>query len=113
MIYYVYILTNNRHTVFYTGITNNIDNRVFLHKVKFNKGFTARYNCTKLVYYEEFPDPTEAIHREKQVKKYRRNWKKEMITKMNPEWRDLSENWYDPREIESFKEAMRDRGPAR
>ena len=110
MIYYVYILTNDRHTVFYTGVTNDIDNRVFLHKVKYNKGFTAKYNCCKLVYYEEFHSPTEAIHREKQLKKYRRDWKKDLINKMNPEWKDLSEGWYDQREFDSFKESMRDSG---
>jgi len=106
MIYYVYILTNITHTVFYTGITNDIDNRVFLHKVKYNQGFTSKYNCTKLVYYEEFHNPTEAIHREKQLKKYRRVWKRDLIKKLNPHWKDLSNGWYDRREFESFRKSM-------
>jgi putative endonuclease len=104
--YYVYILTNITHTVLYTGVTNNIDNRVFLHKVKYNVGFTSKYNCTKLVYYEEFFDPTEAIHREKQLKKYRRDWKRNLISTMNPQWKDLSNGWYPRKEFESFRKTM-------
>lgn len=64
-IYYVYILTNKGHNVFYTGMTNNLEDRIFLHKVKYNKGFTSKYNCNKLVYYEEYPNAKDAIHREK------------------------------------------------
>jgi len=101
MTYYVYILTNV-NTVLYTGITNNLEERVFSHKVKRNPGFTARYNCCVLVYYEEFHDPTTAIHREKQLKRYHREWKHNLINSMNPEWKDLSEGWYDPREFETF-----------
>ena len=103
MLYYVYILTNKGNTVFYTGMTNNLENRVFLHKVKYNEGFTSRYNCTKLVYYEEFTSPADAIHREKQLKKYVRAWKKDLINIMNPTWADLSADWYDQREFDSFK----------
>ena len=106
MIYYVYIITNITNTVFYTGVTNNLDNRIFLHKVKYNNGFTSKYNCSKLVYYEEFYSPDEAIHREKQLKKYRRDWKRNLINKMNPKWKDLSNGWYDRREFESFKKSM-------
>lgn len=100
--YFVYILTNWKHTVFYTGITNNIERRVFEHKIKFNKGFTNRYNCNQLVYYEEFGYVWDAIHREKQLKKYRRDWKKNLINSMNPDWQDLSAGWYDSREFENF-----------
>ncbi len=104
MIYYVYIMTNPRHTVLYTGVTNDIERRSFEHKVQENKkSFTARYNCCQPVYYEEFGDITEAIHREKQLKKYRRAWKEDLITKMNFEWKDLSEGWFDPRELEFAK----------
>ena len=102
MIYSVYILTNKHHTVFYVGVTNNLARRVFQHKVKLNRGFTAKYNCDKLVYFEEFRYIRDAIHREKQLKKYRRDWKKDMITEMNSEWKDLSDGWYDPREFETF-----------
>jgi putative endonuclease len=101
MVYYVYIITNPRHTVLYTGVTNDIVRRSFEHKVKENKkSFTARYNCNKLIYFEEFGDITEAIHREKQLKKYRREWKLDLITKMNADWKDLSEDWIDRRELE-------------
>ena len=102
MIYYVYILTNKHHTVLYTGVTNNIERRVFEHKTKVNPGFTARYNCDRLVYFEEFQSIRIALHRERQLKKYRREWKENMISQMNPEWRDLSDGWYDPREFETF-----------
>lgn len=100
MVYFVYILTNPRHTVLYTAITNDLEQRVFDHKAKINKGFTAKYNCSLLVYFEEFCDITEAIHREKQLKKYQREWKMELIDKSNPKWTDLSEGWYDQREFE-------------
>ena len=100
MIYYVYLLTNTRHTVFYIGVTNDLEQRVFEHKAKINRGFTARYNCTVLVYFEEFNEIIDAIHREKQLKRYQRKWKKELVIDLNPEWKDLSEGWYDKREFE-------------
>jgi putative endonuclease len=104
MTYYVYIMTNARHTVLYVGVTNNLERRVFDHKVKRNKhSFTARYNCNNLVYYEEFQEIKDAIHREKQLKKYQRKWKEELIEGMNAEWKDLSEGWYDLKEFEMFK----------
>src|SRR5687767_5652827 len=81
--YYVYILTNQHHTVLYTGMTNSLEQRVYDHKVKRNKGFTYKYNCDKLVYFEEFATPTDAIAREKQLKKYLRAWKEDLINKMN------------------------------
>jgi putative endonuclease len=97
-------MTNDRHTVLYVGVTNNLESRVFDHKVKRNKrSFTAKYNCKKLVYYEEFIEIKEAIHREKQLKKYHRKWKEELIEGKNSEWKDLSEGWYDPKEFELFK----------
>jgi putative endonuclease len=98
MTYYVYIMTNDRHTVLYVGVTNDLENRVFDHKVK-----RAKYNCGNLVYYEEFGAIKNAIDREKQLKKYHRQWKEELIETVNPEWKDLSEAWYDPKEFEMFK----------
>lgn len=104
MTYYVYIMTNHRHTVYYTGITNNLESRVFDYKVKRDKrSFTAKYNCDCLMYYEEFSDIKNAIHREKQVKKYNRAWKVELINSFNPAWKDLSADWYDLKEFELFK----------
>jgi putative endonuclease len=98
----VYILSNWKFTVLYTGVTNDLFRRVFEHKVKLNKGFTSKYNCNKLLYYEEFGDVMDAINREKQIKKYKRAWKKNLINSMNPEWKDLSEGWYDQRELANF-----------
>jgi putative endonuclease len=80
----------------YVGVTNNLDFRVFQHKEKLNRGFTQRYNCVKLVYYEEFGDITEAIAREKELKGWRRSKKVALIESMNPDWRDLSLDWGDP-----------------
>ncbi len=101
-IYSVYILANARHTVFYTGVTNDLVLRVFQHKIRQMKGFTKRYNCEKLLYYEEFHDIRKAIHREKQLKRYSREWKENLINQMNPERKDLSENWYDEREFKTY-----------
>ncbi len=89
--YYVYILTNKFNTVLYTGITNNLKRRVYEHKNKFVDGFTKKYNVSKLVYYEIFEDPYNAITREKQIKGWTRNKKKELINSFNPTWEDLYE----------------------
>ncbi|MEJ2616306.1 MAG: GIY-YIG nuclease family protein [Ignavibacteriaceae bacterium] len=90
--YYVYILSNKSKTL-YTGITNNLQRRVFEHKSKKIKGFTSRYNITVLVYYEITNDVKSAIAREKQIKGWVRKKKIALIESMNPEWRDLSEGW--------------------
>jgi putative endonuclease len=104
MTYYVYIMSNDRHTVLYTGVTNDLESRVFDHKVKRDKkAFTAKYNCDQLVYFEEFGNIKEAIHREKQIKKYLRVYKKNLIHSINPEWKDLSADWFDSKEFELFK----------
>jgi putative endonuclease len=89
--YYIYILTNQYHTVFYVGVTNNLIRRVYEHKNKLVKGFTSKYNINKLVYYEVFSDIRDAIYREKQIKSWSRKKKIEMIEKFNPEWKDLYE----------------------
>jgi len=85
----VYILTNERHTVLYTGITSNLKTRVYQHKEKVLPGFTSRYNVGKLVYYEMFEDATAAIMREKQIKAGSRSKKVDLINSLNPGWRDL------------------------
>ena len=87
--YYVYILTNKTNRVLYIGITNNLVRRVWEHKEKLVPGFTAKYNVTKLIYYEVFNSPEEAIAREKQLKGWLRRKKIELINRFNPEWRDL------------------------
>jgi putative endonuclease len=87
--YFVYILTNKRHTVLYTGFTNDLERRVYEHKHAVYVGFTSKYKCNKLVYFEDWVDIQDAVYREKQLKKYRRKWKENLISSMNPQWRDL------------------------
>lgn len=89
--YFVYIITNKNNTVLYTGFTDDIERRVYEHREKIYKGFTAKYNCFKLLYFEEFKDKDSALYREKQLKKYRREWKENLIYSVNPEWQDLYE----------------------
>lgn len=87
--YYVYIATNKRNTVFYTGITGNLDKRIYEHKNKLIKGFTSRYNIDKLVYYEIFSHPMEAIITEKKIKGWLREKKINLIKENNPKFKDL------------------------
>ncbi|OGL89293.1 excinuclease ABC subunit C [Candidatus Uhrbacteria bacterium RIFCSPLOWO2_02_FULL_51_9] len=87
--YYVYIATNQRSTVLYTGVTNNIHRRAEEHHDKLKKSFTARYNVNKIVYFEVFNDPEEAIIAEKKIKGGSREDKIKRINQMNPTWRDL------------------------
>ena len=88
--YYVYILTNNRNTCFYIGVTNNLLRRVYEHKNKVIKGFTNKYNLSKLVYYEISVEAYSAIAREKQLKNWHREWKLNLIKKINPMLLDIS-----------------------
>ncbi len=92
--YFVYMLSNKYKNVLYTGVTNNLRKRVYEHKMKFNRGFTSRYNCTTLVWYEKFNDINVAISREKQLKNWKRQWKNVLVEKDNPNWNDLAENWF-------------------
>ena len=87
--YYVYILTSNRNGTLYVGITSDLTKRVWEHKNKLVEGFTNKYNVDKLVYYEVFEDPENAIKREKRLKKYNRKWKLDLIEQNNPDWKDL------------------------
>jgi putative endonuclease len=90
--YYVYIMTNDSRTL-YTGVTNNLERRVFEHKNHLVEGFTTKYKITKLVYFEETGDVTAAIAREKQIKGWVRRKKVALIESVNPEWQDLSADW--------------------
>jgi putative endonuclease len=92
--FYVYIMTNQRKTVLYTGVTNNLSRRVEQHKKKFVKGFTKRYNLERLVYFENFDDGYTAIAREKKIKAGSRQNKIDLIESMNKEWKDLSDQLY-------------------
>jgi putative endonuclease len=87
--YYVYIMTNKLNTVLYTGVTNDLKRRCFEHKEKLVQGFTSKYNIGKLVYYEIFEDPENAITREKQIKGGSRGKKVMLVDGMNPAWKDL------------------------
>jgi putative endonuclease len=90
--YYVYIMTNKSGTL-YTGVTNNLMRRVFEHKHHLIEGFTRKYNITRLIYYEVTDDVRLAIRREKQIKGWVREKKIALIDSMNPEWKDLGEDW--------------------
>ena len=89
--YFVYLLTNKRHTVLYTGVTNNLHQRVQQHKEKQMRGFTSRYNVDQLVYFEEYDRVNDAIAREKQIKAGSRQKKLDLINEFNPDWKDLAD----------------------
>jgi putative endonuclease len=91
--FYVYILATRKDGPLYIGITSDPHRRVFEHKTHAIPGFTARYNVERLVYFEVFENPEAAIAREKQLKKWHRAWKIELIERDNPEWRDLAEEF--------------------
>jgi len=90
--YFVYLLTNKRHTALYTGMTNDLVRRVHEHRQKMFKGFTSKYNIDKLVYFESFDLAQQAIAREKQIKGYSRTKKEALINSCNPDWIDLFQN---------------------
>ncbi len=87
--YYVYIMANKGNTVLYTGVTNDLQRRVYEHGEKLAEGFTKRYNVCKLVYYEAFDDADSAISREKQIKSGSKQKKNELVEGMNASWDDL------------------------
>ncbi len=88
--YYVYILSSRKHRTLYIGVTNDLIRRVYQHQSKSVRCFTKRYGVNKLVYFEIFDDPLSAIAREKQLKKWRREWKIQLIENQNPDWIGLS-----------------------
>jgi putative endonuclease len=90
MPYYVYLLASRRHGTLYLGVTNNLARRVDEHQRKLIPGFSARYDVSRLVWYEVHERIDEAIAREKSLKKWRRDWKIALIEGMNPDWSDLS-----------------------
>lgn len=91
--YYVYILTNHEETTFYIGVTSNLPKRIWQHKHKEMRGFSSKYNLVKLVYFEQYTDVNNAIAREKQLKRWHRQWKINLITENNPDFNDLSADW--------------------
>ena len=93
--YYVYILASKRNGTLYIGITYDLERRISEHKNKITKGFTSKYGITNLVYFEVFEQVLDAIKREKQLKKWNRKWKIELIEEGNKEWNDLAKDWFD------------------
>src|SRR5450759_4572938 len=89
MAYYVYLLTSDRNGTLYVGVTNDLVRRVYEHKSKVVRGFTKRYGVDRLVWFEVYDDPTNAIARENYIKKWRRAWKLRLIEQSNPQWLDL------------------------
>ena len=87
--YYVYLTASGKHGTLYLGVTNDLVRRIHEHKTKVVPGFTAQYGVTRLVWYEVYEDPINAITREKDIKKWRRDWKIRLIEEENPEWLDL------------------------
>lgn len=92
-IYYVYILSNYTNSTLYIGVTNDLKRRIYEHKNKLISGFSSKYNVNKLVYFEETTDIKSAIQREKNLKKWMREWKDELIKKNNPSFYDLSKEF--------------------
>ena len=92
--YFVYILASKKNGTLYIGLTNNLETRIKQHKSKLIDGFTKKYNVTNLVYFEIFKDINEAIKREKQLKKWKREWKIKLIEEKNINWSDLSKDWF-------------------
>ena len=92
--YFVYMMTNRWRNVLYTGITNSLQKRVWQHKNHAVPGFTARYNCDRLVHFETYDEVVQAIAREKQIKGWSRAKKDALVASTNPEWNDLAADWY-------------------
>ena len=89
MPYHVYLLASQRNGTLYGGVTRDLVRRVYQHKTKMTPGFSSRYGVQRLVWFETYDDPTNAIAREKDIKKWRRAWKLRLIEEANPTWRDL------------------------
>ena len=92
--YYVYFITNKNDGVLYVGVTNDLERRMVEHKNKLVKGFSSKYNLDKLVYFELYSNVNQAIKREKQFKKWKREWKINLILEKNADWDDLSKEWF-------------------
>lgn len=89
----MYILASKRNGTLYIGVTNDLERRLYEHRNNLIEGFTNKYNVHHLVYYEDVNDIQAALQREKQLKRWTRKWKIELIEKANPEWRDLAEDF--------------------
>ena len=90
--YYVYMMSSTNNKVLYVGVTNNLVRRVYEHKIGLIGGFTKKYNCKKLVWFKDTNDIKSAIQQEKRMKRWKRKFKENLISEMNPNWDDLYEN---------------------
>jgi putative endonuclease len=93
--YYIYIITNISNSTLYIGVTNNLEKRMYQHKNKLIDGFSKKYHLVKLVYFEQTNDINSALVREKQLKNWHRQWKYNLIDEFNPDWKDLSLDWFN------------------
>jgi len=93
--YYLYILTNKKNGTLYIGVTNNLERRLYEHKNKLVEGFTNKYGLVALVYFETFQYVKDAIVREKNMKKWKRQWKINLIEEENSDWKDLAHDWFE------------------
>ncbi|MCO6500192.1 MAG: GIY-YIG nuclease family protein [Vicingus serpentipes] len=93
--FYTYILASKRNGTLYIGLTNELERRIFEHKNNVGSSFTSKYKIHQLVYFEEHATYEQAFTRERQMKKWKRDWKIELIEKENPLWKDLSSDWYE------------------
>ena len=100
--YYIYIVTNKNNAVLYIGVTGFLEGRIHEHRERLTEGFTKQYQATKLIYYEDYPDPLSAIQREKQLKGWRREKKVALIAKMNSRWVDLFERMIEGMEMRLY-----------
>jgi len=98
----VYIMASRRNGTLYLGVTSDLFNRAHEHREGTFAGFSRKHGCTLLVWYEQYSDITDAIAREKQLKKWRREWKLALIEKANPQWRDLYEDMLLPPQLRRY-----------
>jgi putative endonuclease len=106
--YWVYCLTNYDTTVLYTGVTNSLEKRIAQHKNGVFPGFTKKYHCDRLIYFEEYSEIDQAIAREKQIKGWTRAKKNALIAAVNPQWNDLAADWYGEGPSTSLRSARDD-----
>ena len=100
---YIYIISNHNRKVLYIGVTGDLEKRMLRHKVGEGSIFASKYNCKYLLYYEDFPDMKQAITREKQLKRWHREWKFNLIKEVNPNLDDLAHDWFDEETLENAK----------
>lgn len=107
--YYIYFLTNHKNGTLYIGMSNDLKRRIFEHKNGLIEGFTKKYGLNRLVHFEVYQYVQEAIVREKRMKKWKRQWKIELIEEENPNWNDLAQDWYNlwiPHQVRNDKNSF-------